>query len=298
LNIRKNLYIRNLSRRYPLHGAALTAPEVLAGLPGAPVQLPIGGTMLCEPMTPLPTRADDPRLDNWYHTIELAPGLTTRAVFDHRPVVNRFGLPASLAGKTALDVGTGDGFWAFEMERRGADRVVAIDLSRLGDCDLLPSIRAAWPQARLDDASWPRRFATAHALRGSRVEYRFCSVYRLSPETVGTFDVVFCGSMLLHLHNPLQALINIRSVTRELAVIESAGIDDDLEAKFGDRSCPLVQFGVLDVEARPGENVTYWRLSTRALCHMLRYAGFSKVEPQGRFLLRPGLSVTSVVARV
>ena len=57
-------------------------------------------------------------------------------------MVERFGLPASLAGKTALDVGTADGFWAFEMERRGAARVVAIDLPRLGDCDLLPSIRA------------------------------------------------------------------------------------------------------------------------------------------------------------
>ena len=34
-------------------------------------------------------RPGDPRLDGWYHTIELAPGLVTRAVYDHRPIVDR-----------------------------------------------------------------------------------------------------------------------------------------------------------------------------------------------------------------
>ncbi len=73
----------------------------------------------------LPTQPDDPRLDQWYHTIDLGNGLTTRGIFDHRSVVHCYGLPESLEGKTCLDVGTGDGFFAFEMERRGAARVVA-----------------------------------------------------------------------------------------------------------------------------------------------------------------------------
>jgi hypothetical protein len=86
--------------------------------------------------------ADDDRLNGWYHTLGLAPGIVTRAVWDHRSTVDRVGLPPSLAGKTALDVGRAVGLWAFEMERRGADRVVATDVARAGDVDLLPRHRA------------------------------------------------------------------------------------------------------------------------------------------------------------
>src|SRR5262249_59807856 len=96
---------------------------------------------MIDPMDPLPTSADDPRLNDWYHTLELAPGIVTRAVWDHRTTRDKVGIPSSLKGKTALDVGTADGFWAFEMEKRGADKVVAIDIGRAGDVDLLPRYR-------------------------------------------------------------------------------------------------------------------------------------------------------------
>lgn len=50
-----------------------------------------------------------------------------------------------------------------------------------------------------------RYFDIAHALLRSHVEYRICSVYDLSPEAPGLFDIVFCGSLLVHLQNPLSA---------------------------------------------------------------------------------------------
>ena len=53
---------------------------------------------------PLPTSQNDPRLQNWYHTIELGNGLVSRGAYDHRPVVDRYGIPSSLVGKTALDI--------------------------------------------------------------------------------------------------------------------------------------------------------------------------------------------------
>ena len=55
---------------------------------------------------------------DWYHTLELAPGVLTPGIVDVRPV-ERVPIPASLEGKRCLDIGTWDGFWAFEMERRG-----------------------------------------------------------------------------------------------------------------------------------------------------------------------------------
>src|SRR2546429_10019624 len=64
----------------------------------------------------------------WYNTLELGPGMETPGWHDTRPIVNQVPFPASLEGKRCLDVGTFDGFWAFEMERRGAAEVVAIDI--------------------------------------------------------------------------------------------------------------------------------------------------------------------------
>lgn len=239
---------------------------------------------LVEPMRPLPSRADDPRLDGWYHTIDLAPGLVSRGVFDHRAAADQAGLLASLRGLTVLDVGTADGFWAFEMERRGADRVTAIDVPSLGACDFLPTKLARMNPADVSSQGWPVRFATAHALRGSRVDYRFLSVYDLAPEAVGgTFDLVYCGDLLLHLKNPLQALINIRSVSRRTAIVVTGAIGGHIEAAYPDVS--LMRFGHLHAEAEPGDNNVYWEFSRKALHDMLIYAGFSKVEMRDRLVV-------------
>jgi tRNA (mo5U34)-methyltransferase len=137
----------------------------------------------------------------------------------------------------------------------------------------------------------------AHAMRRSRVEHRFCSVYELSPYALGTtFDVVFCGSLLLHLQNPLIALHNIRSVTREMAIIETT-IDRELEEKFPGR--PFVSFGSVAEENEPGEHNVFWAMTTAGLQRMLRYADFARVEPQGIFDLGPnGPTATSVIAYV
>ena len=55
------------------------------------------------------------------------PGCARPGWFDLREIAAEI-LPPSLAGRRCLDVGTFDGFWAFEMERRGAAEVVAIDI--------------------------------------------------------------------------------------------------------------------------------------------------------------------------
>ena len=48
----------------------------------------------------------------WYHTIDVAPGVSTPGVFDLRPVVGRLPWP-DVRGRRCLDVGTYDGFLAF-----------------------------------------------------------------------------------------------------------------------------------------------------------------------------------------
>src|SRR5215510_1655747 len=109
----------------------------------------------------------------WYHTIDLPDGSSTPGVFDTRAVAELVRWPAGLPGGRCLDVGTCDGFWAFEMERRGAAEVIAIDVD-----DLDPSVH-------------------------------------------GRFDVVFCGTLLVHLRDPVRALERMREVcTGELVLVE------------------------------------------------------------------------------
>jgi tRNA (mo5U34)-methyltransferase len=154
---------------------------------------------------------------SWYHTVELAPGVVTDGFFDTRPTVAKVPMPADLAGKRCLDVGTWDGFWAFEMERRGAASVTAIDIED-------PS-RWDWPpQSNFGEAytgrlgylstfkSGAASFALAKEAHGSAVERLDCSVYDLDPAVHGRFDFVFLGSLLLHLRDPIRALDAVRGV--------------------------------------------------------------------------------------
>src|SRR5437764_13176122 len=76
---------------------------------------------------PADARAAIARAPSWYHTIEVAPGVVTPGAFDLRPIVDELPWP-DVRGRRCLDVGTYDGFLAFELERRGAAEVVAVDL--------------------------------------------------------------------------------------------------------------------------------------------------------------------------
>jgi len=68
-----------------------------------------------------------PMPDEWWHVIDLPDGSVTPGGWDLRDVARQLPWP-DLSGKRCLDVGTADGFWAFEMEKRGAADVLATDL--------------------------------------------------------------------------------------------------------------------------------------------------------------------------
>jgi tRNA (mo5U34)-methyltransferase len=150
----------------------------------------------------------------WYHTIELPGGVVTPGRWDARGLPSRVPLPPSLAGQRCLDVGSWDGFWAFEMERRGADAVVALDISDPAAWDWptlsQPSTMERWRRAGTDAPG----FAIARAALGSSVEHVQLSVYDVSPALIGSFDFVFIGSLLIHLRDPVRALTALRGVVR------------------------------------------------------------------------------------
>src|SRR3954452_22904362 len=167
----------------------------------------------------------------WYHTIELAPGVVTPGQIDHRRVVDRV-LPRDLRGKRALDVGTFDGFWAFELERRGAD-VVAIDVGTVDEAEWPPLQRE---RLRARAQEWGielgRGFALASEVLDSRVERVVRSVLEVAAEDLGgPVDLVFMGALMLHLRDPVRALERLHGVLKPdgtLLQLEGFSVRDTL----------------------------------------------------------------------
>jgi tRNA (mo5U34)-methyltransferase len=171
---------------------------------------------------------------SWYHRIEVAPGVVTPGTHDSPAALawlDELGLPQSCAGQRVLDVGCRDGFFAFEMERRGAG-VLAMDYTRA-------------------DATG---FALAAELLGSRVEHRLENVYNVKPEALGRFDMVLFLGVLYHLRDPVRALDAIRSVCRPGALLFVESVCEPPPA--ADASLPLWRFSRGD--SFRGDGTTKW----------------------------------------
>ena len=179
-------------------------------------------------------------------------------------------------------MGTFDGFWAFEMERRGAASVMAIDVDDPAALDWRRDERQHGPDlVRAWGAERGPGFATAAASLESRVERLNCSVYELDPGVHGRFDVVLCGALLLHLRDPVRALERMRDVLAgELVLVEAVDPVLDIVA----RRVPSARFAAtLDM---------WWRPNSAGLAGMVE-AGGLRITWMGRRFLTPfGSGVT------
>ncbi len=124
--------------------------------------------------------------------------------------LNRVRLPTRLDGQSVLDIGAWDGFFSFEAERRGAQRVVAVD-----------------PECWRDPSWGPRGWGTkgpfefARKALGSSVEDRDIDLLQICPETIGMFDVVLFLGVLYHLRDPWPYLQAAASVCAGLLIVET-----------------------------------------------------------------------------
>ena len=131
-----------------------------------------------------------------YQNVELPFGLKTGGK-DRSPTARAI-FPDDMTGKSVLDIGCMSGFFCFEAEKRGATRVVGVEIDRerlrssalLGDCI------------------------------GSRTEFLLLDVEKAA--LPGTFDYVLCLNVLHHLRNPLMVLEKLIAATREKLVLEIA----------------------------------------------------------------------------
>lgn len=167
-------------------------------------------------------------------------------------------LPADLTGKSVLDIGTWDGFFAFECERRGAARVVAVD-------------SYAWDRFGMDG------FLLAHEVLRSKVEYRRLAAEEIDRATLGTFDLVLLLGVLYHLRSPITVLERVRTVTAGTLVVETHGLVPAIHERY-----PLMSFFPGDGRGTGAAREFCAVPTIEALVQMLHAAGFPTVSVKRR----------------
>jgi tRNA (mo5U34)-methyltransferase len=224
---------------------------------------------------------------SWYHTIDLPDGTATPGFYDTRESPKYIPWPKELQGGRCLDVGTFDGFWAFEMERRGAREVVALDLADPHALDWPYDTAISGPQ---QIAHWgserERGFKELATTLGSQATWVDQSVYDLSPDRNGMFDVVFCGALLLHLRDPIRAVEAMSSVCSGSFVLTEQ-IDQRLELLS--RFVPA---------SRVASAVDQWYVpNSAALRVLVDKAGFTVQEMGPRYLIPFGTAPSAIGAK-
>jgi tRNA (mo5U34)-methyltransferase len=161
----------------------------------------------------------------WYHCIQLG-NYVTDGQYDMNNWLHHYQIPEDLTGWTVADIGRASGFFSFLMEDRGAT-VTATDLPSYLDWDFVGGKETRGRRAEeigSEEQYTKQRilgaFDFAHQFKGSKCRSKLINVYDLSQEAMGgRFDLVFCGSLLSHLRDPILALERLYDITGNQLII-------------------------------------------------------------------------------
>ncbi|HXE64811.1 MAG TPA: methyltransferase domain-containing protein [Bryobacteraceae bacterium] len=184
----------------------------------------------------------------WYHSIELPDGTVIpghQSIEQQSKRLRQFHIPEDLTGKRVLDIGAWDGWFSFEMERRGAS-VMALDSAR------------------------NTRLLEAKKLLGSKIDYHVGDICRVTWKDIGQFDIVLFFGVLYHLKHPLAALENVCGMCREMACIESFVTDSTPDG------IPAMEF--YETGELRGQLDNWCGPNIACLLAFARTAGFARVQ--------------------
>lgn len=211
------------------------------------------------------------QLGDWFHNIDLLGVATAPNHFlGDFPSVKwqhiASAIPADLSGAAVLDIGCNGGFYSLEMKRRGADRVLGIDV---------------------DDRYLNQARFAAQTL-GLEIEFQRLSVYEID-RIPGQFDYVFFMGVFYHLRYPVLALDKVaKKICPEGRLVFQSMLRGSDEVKawkenylfwetemFRDAAYPAMYF----VEHSYANDQTNWWIPNRAAGEaVLRSSGFEIVD--------------------
>lgn len=201
----------------------------------------------------------------WFHTFALnrAQGTyTPGSALDHR--YRLASLPADYSGLSVLDVGTFDGFYAFVAERRGAERVLAIDNEQY----------VAWVKARWGhELEGGEGFEAIAKLLDSKAEYLRLDAFDLD-RLEEQFDLICCFGILHRVGNPhgLLRRLGDRLNPGGRVLLETLGVPDDDGSALGAVRVPDPG------EIYPGDEYVFWEFTSGSIARLGRYAGFGRFD--------------------
>jgi tRNA (mo5U34)-methyltransferase len=226
--------------------------------------------MIAAALSPNEIKRQVEALGPWFHNLDLNGVRTAPEHFlgDYPTVKwSRFAnaIPGDLSGCSVLDIGCNAGFYAMQMKRRGAERVVGID-----------TVDKYLAQARF-----------AAGVNGLEIEFRKLSVYDVGA-LHERFDLVVFMGVLYHLRHPLLALdlvhehaasdlLLFQSMQRGSEEIEALETNYDFwNVDLFDRPAfPRLHF----VERRYADDPTNWWIPNRACVEaILRSSGFQMID--------------------
>jgi tRNA (mo5U34)-methyltransferase len=231
----------------------------------------------------LRARAD--ALDPWFHSIELGHGVVTNgkpveAQEEHWKLMDL----GSLKGRTFIDIGGIDGWYALQAEAAGADRAAVLD-HYLWYVDRVNCHR--WLTAQRGDGTIPvalhespwwdpkgkpgkRNIDFALDVLGSGVETIEADFASCDLAKIGAWDVVSCLGVLYHIEEPLTYLRRLRRITRHQLIIETEAF---VAPEYPEPMWRFFPFGELNQDV-----TNWWAPNIGALLGALGAAGFSNAD--------------------
>jgi tRNA (mo5U34)-methyltransferase len=203
-------------------------------------------------------------LGEWFHNLNLhgVPTAPQHFLGDFPSIKWRniaSAVPENLSGATVLDVGCNAGFYSLEMKKRGAARVLGIDV----------------------DDRYLKQAQFAAKTLGVQIEFQKCSVYD-TDQIPGQFDYVLFMGVFYHLRYPLFALDKLIKKVRGKLVFQtmvrgSVDVEEWNEDYpfwntqiFAEANFPAMYF----IEKSYSNDPTNWWIPNRAAVEaMLRSSG-------------------------
>ncbi|MGH9528189.1 MAG: TIGR04290 family methyltransferase [Terriglobales bacterium] len=215
-------------------------------------------------------------LGEWFHNLDLGGVSTAPNHFLGDFPANKWRrlapyLPPGLEGANVLDIGCNAGYYAFALKRRGAARVLGVDV----------------------DARYLAQARFAAQVYGLDIEFRHLSVYQLE-ELREQFDFVLFMGLFYHLRYPLLALdlvvprlrptgqLVFQTMVRGEPPLEPPAADYDFwdPRPFHQPDFPRMCF---IEQSFAGDPTNWWIPNAAAVAGMLRSAGLTTVaqpEPE------------------
>lgn len=233
------------------------------------------------------------RHDWWYHTFRFDNGYEVRGDYDIAKDIESYRFPKDMRGLRVLDIGIGAGWFSLYFEQQGAE-VTAWDPRGWSDFDLFgryeyPPIESEKPTPDVVDeqgrpvylSAVSGAFWTMRGILDSKIPLRAGKVYDLGLELFDNkpFDLVFMGALLLHLRDPIGALMAARRVCSGQLYATTSILEGD-----GDEPFMALPFAGKSANA-------WWRPNRACFQQWFMAAGFKTVDVESSVPLTVDLAV-------